>query len=237
MSSENDNCKLCKTSAKLRKSHIIPEFIYKPLYDKNIHRFHSFSSKINYRPKYLQKGVWDRLLCDDCEQKFGRYEKYANDNFFNNPNIEAVQVADLLIVKNLNYSQFKLFQLSILWRMSVTIKIGFDAFTLGPNEEIIRKMLFIENPGNIDEFGCLLYYMADPDVNLNGLIISPEFFTKNGYKVLRVVFGGFTWVYFISRTIENLDYRDHFITRKGDLKILLRIARNMKFVQGHAKNI
>lgn len=37
-------CKLCKKEKELRKSHIIPEFFYKLLYDP-FHRFNLISSK------------------------------------------------------------------------------------------------------------------------------------------------------------------------------------------------
>ena len=179
MSSKFTNCKLCKNIAEIRKSHIIPNFIYRPLYDKDIHRFHSFSSHNKLKPKYLQKGIWEKLLCDDCEQKLGQYEKYMKENFFDNPNIKAKQKGDHLIVSNLDYSKFKLFQLSILWRMSVAEKIGFEKFSLSKDEEIIRNMLIHDKPGNIDEYGCIMFYMADPEVNLNGLIITPESFINN----------------------------------------------------------
>ena len=69
-------CKLCGEEKKLLKSHIIPEFMYKPLYDGNS-RFKCISTapKIPTMPK--QKGDWERLLCKECELHISKFEGYV----------------------------------------------------------------------------------------------------------------------------------------------------------------
>jgi len=64
-------CKLCGATAELRQSHIIPEFVYRPLYDSK-HRAITFPA--DSPAGYLQKGYRAPLLCDVCEQ-------FLNDNF------------------------------------------------------------------------------------------------------------------------------------------------------------
>ena len=70
-------CALCLTSAKLYRSHIIPEFLCKALYDDE-HRFHGLSSTIDQSNRKRQKGIWEWLLCGKCEQKLSKLEGYAS---------------------------------------------------------------------------------------------------------------------------------------------------------------
>lgn len=70
-------CALCLADRPLRESHIIPEFMYQALYD-DIHRFHVLSKEPQERNKLFQKGLREALLCDDCEQYMGRYERYMS---------------------------------------------------------------------------------------------------------------------------------------------------------------
>ena len=60
-------CRLCLKEKPIQNSHIIPEFLYKPLYD-NLHRFKSLSTLPEIKIEYKQKGIREKLLCRDCEQ-------------------------------------------------------------------------------------------------------------------------------------------------------------------------
>lgn len=67
-------CKLCKKNKPLRRSHIFPEWLYQPLYDDN-HRFYVLSTDSNKRRGTRPKGIYEKLLCDECEQKFSKWEQ------------------------------------------------------------------------------------------------------------------------------------------------------------------
>ena len=112
-------CKLCKKDKKLLNSHIIPEFIYKPLYDEK-HRFHVISTyKTKHKP-IEQKGIREKLLCADCEQHLSAYEGYAKKVLFGGVQISVQKENGGIVISEINYKYFKLFQLSILWRASVS---------------------------------------------------------------------------------------------------------------------
>jgi hypothetical protein len=68
-----DICRLCGKPSPLQRSHIIPEFLYRPLYDEK-HRI-SVVKVGSDRIGYLQKGFTEALLCFGCEQKLALYEK------------------------------------------------------------------------------------------------------------------------------------------------------------------
>jgi hypothetical protein len=60
------------------------------------------------------------------------------------------------VVKDIDYSRFKLFVLSMLWRASVSSQPFFARIQLGKYEPIIAEMLRNQNPGNFDEFPVVL---------------------------------------------------------------------------------
>src|ERR1700728_4021803 len=70
-------CPVCKQQVEKfhPKSHIIPEWAYKDLYDET-HRVAAMDLKdVSDEPE--QKGRYETYWCDECEKKSGVYDKYA----------------------------------------------------------------------------------------------------------------------------------------------------------------
>jgi hypothetical protein len=174
-------CALCLQNRPLRDSHIIPEFLHVTLYD-NIHRYNTFGLEGSPEVGLAQKGEREKLLCDECEQRFSDYERHAavfyrgaieafsdtsRSEFVygkslkftrrggdGNPTTAAVPM--LLQVEGVNYAQMKLFLLSLLWRMGVSSLYFFREVELGLHEAKIRNMLLNNNPGEPDVYPCQL---------------------------------------------------------------------------------
>ncbi len=142
-------CRLCLKSAELRKSHVLPEFLYQPLYDQK-HRFTSITLDGSEFPRTRleQKGYREKLLCQACETQISKYEDYAARNYFSEPTRVCLTLPELrgrsygFQYSNLNYDQLKLFQLSILWRVSIASIPAFSHISLGAaHDERIRDFL------------------------------------------------------------------------------------------------
>jgi len=71
----NGVCRLCLKPSILRNSHILPEFLYSEVYDEK-HRGIAVSQE---RDTVFQKELREYLLCQSCETKLSRYEKYAKE--------------------------------------------------------------------------------------------------------------------------------------------------------------
>src|SRR4051794_32678372 len=69
-------CRLCGSNDELRDSHIIPEFMYQPLYDDK-HRAFSVSIDGTAKESVIQKGLREKLLCQVCETRLSKLEHYA----------------------------------------------------------------------------------------------------------------------------------------------------------------
>lgn len=68
-------CKLCDQPKKLHKSHIVPEFCYETLYNDK-HKFIQLSTNPDDRTISRPKGLYDHLLCGDCEARVKVFEDY-----------------------------------------------------------------------------------------------------------------------------------------------------------------
>lgn len=187
-------CRLCLKESELRKSHILPEFFYLPLYDE-LHRTMHIPS--NKKEKLIQKGVREYLLCQECETKLSRYEGYAIKAIRDIPNFKKDLRGGTVFSDNVDYETFKLFQLSILWRAGVSNNLMFANVNLGKHEQKIRTMLVEENPGSYTEYGCFIVMLPNPQ-KIDKIIMPPmpeKLFGHNGY---RFMIGNLFWYYIVS---------------------------------------
>ncbi len=74
------SCRLCGAKVALRKSHLIPEWLYGPLYDE-IHRYQVINATPSNNRRLEQKGPCETLLCQTCETKLSVYED-RHEEFF-----------------------------------------------------------------------------------------------------------------------------------------------------------
>ena len=132
-------CILCKENKSLRESHIYPEWLYRPLYDDN-HRFFVLSTDANKRRGTRPKGIYERLLCHEYEQRLSRWEGYARNVFHELP-LKVIEDNGSVVFSGLNYDSFRLFQMSLIWRASIAKRPEVHRIDLGPHSEKNRKML------------------------------------------------------------------------------------------------
>jgi len=214
-------CALCHKNKELRKSHIIPEFFYKPLYDEK-HRLNLFHLTEEQMKKYnhMQKGLREYLLCDDCENQISRYENYVSQVFYGG--IELLyKNGNPLRIEGVDYKLFKLFQLSLLFLASISKLEFFKNINLGPHEDKIRKMIIDENPGKKSEYPCTI---SIPTMRRKALthdfIYEPEELNKfENHRQYRFILGGCSWIYMVSSHTQMFTFKEFFLDKKGILLI------------------
>lgn len=213
-------CKLCRKEAVLRKSHIIPEFMYSSMYDNN--RFHCISSIPEKANVLKQKGEWEWLLCDDCEQHIAKYERYASLLLKGDTDIGIKAGTKVIEFSGIDYRPFKLFQLSVLWRASISTRPIFREVSLGKHEEIIRNMLLNNEPGEAYKYGCIMLATMHKGEHIDSFIMQPELKRIDGQIGYRFVFGGFWWLYFCSSHKPNIKLSKVFLQEHGVGYIFLK---------------
>jgi len=217
------------------ESHIIPEFFYKSVYDKK-HKIYCIPKSENKRIEILQKGIREKLLCKNCEQKFSIFENYAKKLIYGGRiDVKITQGAPQYTIYNdVDYKTFKLFQLSNIWRASIARKPMFADFNLGPHEEKIRQMLLTENPGKYYEYGCLIMAMTDGS-EIMDIICDPRLVRVDNFRCYIFLFGGFIWFYVIAKHANKFPNKYLFASENGRLIILKEHIHNIDFLQADAK--
>lgn len=227
-------CALCHRERDLRRSHIIPEFLYEAMYDEK-HRFHVLSVIEGQQDWMEQKGLRERLLCDDCETKISRFEGYGRRVLKGGAEFEFQRDGSAVIVDGIEYRRFKMFQLSILWRAGVSTLDIFQNVVLGPYEEVLRNMLFHECPGRQDDFGCVMFGLRNGIDTIADLIVQPVKIRIDGHTCYRFVFGGFQWVFFVSNKPKTGPYSVGFLQEFGRLCFIVKNVFEANWMSSFAR--
>ena len=193
-----DTCRLCRLDQPLCKSHIMPECVYR--YDDS-HRLAvvtSFREKVSRR----ETGIWERLLCAECESRMNELETYFA-RVWSGPKALARQVAfngRLHVLPGLDYTVFKLFHLSILWRAAVSRREEFQSVRLGPHEEPLRDMLLSGQPGDPNHYAVQAFRLANKEGQevCDAMVTPPAKNRLEGRTAYKVTFRGCLWIYHVS---------------------------------------
>ena len=155
------------------------------------------------RIRFLRKGLREALLCADCECLIGRYETYFSCLWYGAHGFPSeVPLGVSKVMKSgLDYAQFKLFHLSILWRASVSTLQEFSGVALGPHEEQFRKIILSGHPGEPEEYRLAASVLLRPDsLEVHGGVIGvPARARHAGGLIYSSVYAGCIWHCFVSR--------------------------------------
>lgn len=227
-------CRLCGKQRALRNSHLFPEFLYRSVYDEQ-HRTLGVAPG-RPEPTVLQKGLRERLLCGECEGRFGRLESYAASVLRRLPDGSSARPGQPLVVQDVEYKQFKLFQLSLIWRASVAKQASFCQVTLGPHEERIRVLLLAGDPGEPLDYPCLLIRASGPEQPF-GMIKFPGRHHLMSHVVYHMIAGGLVWAFFVSSHTRTILEHGSFLSGSNELPINISSHSTNRLLRGIAKNL
>jgi hypothetical protein len=222
-------CKLCHQEAELRNSHIIPEFLYANLYDEK-GRYHIVSNVHGKLKKPEQKGLREHLLCGACEGKFSRWETYAANVLYHKNKTRSQKIDGTIVVDSLDYTQFKLFLLSLIWRAGISSLMVFRETTLGPHEDKLRAMLLAGDPGPRDMYGCLVFAITIDGYPLDQTIYGPQPCWLGNHRCYRLMVGSLLFIYFISSHPPEDIIIQSFLSEQGRLHIPIKKLEDVVFL-------
>lgn len=225
-------CRLCQQDAKLCDSHIIPEFLYRPSYDDK-HRAKQLIIE-PLKSSLIQKGFREKLLCADCESRISKLETYVSKEW--KKAIPAKISDKLLAIKGLDYARFKLFHLSILWRSSISSRQEFSHITLGPHEEIIRKMLIAGDPGPDNKYCFFAKILVHNDEPVDDLVYQPIRSRLEAHWAYVYIFGSCLWHYLISSHSPQ-EYLEVCFSKKGEIILLKEEITDNNFIRDFARRL
>ncbi len=220
-------CALCHQEVELRRSHILPEFLYESLYDDK-HRLQVLSISPDKSSWREQKGLRERLLCDACEQRFSIWERYASLVLKGGVELNYRSEGNIVHIAGLDYAKFKLFQLSVLWRAGVSTLPFFENVQLGKHAETLRLHLLAGAPGSSERYGCFMFGLKYQAQAFTGVIMEPGKVRLNGHAAYRFVFGGFLWAMLVSSHDLGAPLNQCTLSTTGQTVLLIRNATEMQ---------
>jgi hypothetical protein len=223
-------CRLCHQDYELCNSHIVPEFLYKTLYSKEKHRFVQLSGSPKVRK--WQKGFKEKMLCRNCEVKLNKWETYAAQVMMGGTEIGFEKLKDAIIVRDVDYVKFKLFQLSIIWRAGASRLQQFSNVNLGLHEERLRCMIEKDDPGEPADYGCLKIFTPSYFDLISQMMMLAQETKFDGHRCYMFLMSGVTWVFFVSSHMRQLPHTEKmFLGLDGVLPVMIENAASKIFFE------
>jgi len=225
-------CKLCHESKELiKRSHLFPNFMYNGIPDEK-NRMIVVSSAKPLEKKQVQTGALDEhILCANCDNSvLGELERYASNIFYKKSYLQANEDfeqltpnpnVNLIFCKKIDFSKFKLFLESLLWRASVTSHSMFEDFKLSDEqEEELRISILNHHPLNEASFPCVMMTCENEDVKTDFVGIDP-----NNKDMVKFYINQFTYTFYWGN--DKINYETISMALRSDnTMIVVKLAEN-----------
>jgi hypothetical protein len=119
-----------------------------------------------------------------------------------------------------DFAQFKLFALSLIWRAGLDRASWGKQVDLGPYQEEIRICLLNENPGPENYVPFLLVDLQHEAIQFEKLMLAVELLTKKPCHLYRMNLVGYLWMFWVGKNLPS-EVRDLCLTSGGKLGILV----------------
>ena len=200
------------------------------MYD-SIHRFHVVSTDPKVPQEMEQKGVREPLLCAKCEGRFSRYEKHASEAFFGDEaTVQPVQPGFSKVL-SVDYTLFRLFVLSMIWRMSESRLKMFANVDLGPHAEIIRKALLADDPLQETHYPFVVTAVTFQGKFHEDLILEPDWVRVDQYRAFRFIIRGLLFFVFVSKQPPPPALAQAIFRRTGGLLVAAKDVDRIPYLK------
>lgn len=168
MSSHLLPCKLCGEQKKLIKAHIIPKQFYRRIISKGA-KPHLLKYEIDdiTNESITQNGIHQAdLLCADCDNLIGHYDKYAYEILTRQIDEKKLQSVgrglQVYEIGEIQIDVFRLFLVSLVWRAGIARDQMFQLVKLGPYEERFRQILLGNKTELLDHITAVIILYRPP---------------------------------------------------------------------------
>lgn len=231
-------CALCFEYRKLKRSHIIPNAIFRNIKKHSFGKLISFDNSRDELVEYSIESWWEPLLCCKCESNLSQHEKISIETLRAAAKRESRTRTSGITLRDFNYTALKLFTTSLLWRAAVSNRAPFLSVSLPDLQlEQARVSLLSGRPLNPRKLACRIVQLFDPtpttlggfsEKALKQLIVSPIPRLRGRYMSYVFVLEGYLLEFFVP-SIPSAE-----LTRNGvlrDTKILYIPKKNIFEVQ------
>lgn len=229
-------CRLCLEDKKLCNSHVLPSFVFRSIAPVKGQHLMEVSADPKRKRRLRHTPPYEKLLCEKCEGTLSSYERYEKKVLFDDlPREPARSSKKVWLFSGIRYHDFKLFEMSILWRAGISSLEFFREVTLGPHEERLRGMIHREDPGEPHDYGCgFLGVNAFPEVMrtiVTDSIWPPARMRVSDHRCYLLNLCGLFWLFFASSHTDQIPCQEIFLSKEGDLRVYWDISGLHRYVR------
>jgi hypothetical protein len=186
-------CKFCDRPRKLARSHIIPEFLLRPTFDELGRALAIRTSGKSAR--LVQQAFQYPLLCFDCERLFNeQFEMPFYNVWYARNTAPQIVFGPVYRLDLPDYTRFKLFFLSVLWRSAACPVFPFENVEIGDFAARIKSMLQNASPGSAGLLTLVGSVIHAPDsLQVCHAVASPFSAPWEDCEAYVLTFGGCVW--------------------------------------------
>jgi len=189
-------------SADLIRAHIIPRASGRQIRGRGRNISLSIDAT---RRAFPQLGEYDdAILCRDCDNKLGTYDRYAIEFCRSFPVRQRDVGAEAFEVDDFDGDRFAKFVLAILWRASISSRTPFSEIALGKYEAMAQEILFgARDLGSLRALRVFLQRYRSKDIDPAGFYTLPirmrirslncYVFALSGFRVLAILDSRSMW--------------------------------------------
>lgn len=193
--------------------------------DKN--RINVISSLNPFGKKQVQSGAYEEyILCADCDNNIlSKLERYANNYFYSQPyrttnnNFEQItnqHGINVIRCKNIDYTKYKLFLESLLWRASISTHDLFDKFKLmEQQEEKLRFSLINSTPLSEEDFACTILTHQD----LEDVITDLVFINSTTPRKVSLFINQFIYLFHLDISTVDQSVKELYLNKQNEMGI------------------
>jgi len=201
--------------------------MYRDLYDEK-HRLHQASFAENkVQSKLKQTGAYEKhILCSDCDNGIiGKLERYASLVLFGGVDLGCKMEKNEAGIHfshffDIDYPQFKLFLLSVLWRVGISSLPIFRLIDLKHHGDILRQMILKNDPGKCEEYPCVIFTYLNNQKIPHQLIGEPGFIFNDREHICFLLIGGNLFLYFLADKAVPEWVLGNAINERNELRLI-----------------
>lgn len=224
----NGICALCLFEKRLCDSHIIPKFQWKLMYED---RSKPELIKMSLDPTEPEDKSFDEgqenLLCSQCEIHISQWEDHAARVIRKLTSEDLSDKSCKGVTLDLDYPKFKLFILSLFWRMGVAKGQRFSGVKLGPHAETMRQMLIDSIPGESSQYCSFLLIPRSQGKWMKEFMHSPIPFRYESHRAYSIIIHGVQFILFMSSHAPPAGIESYGLTEKG---LRVHVTNDPKFL-------
>jgi hypothetical protein len=141
-------CPLCELDKDICRSHALPDSAFRALFRSGSGKAVTIVDDQSTKNAYSSDSWWTRLLCCDCEADLNdRYDNYGI-GLLNGRGCDVKQCASGVTFSGIDRERFRMFVLSVVWRMAISPHHAYEGVVL-PYEVEAEILLALRKNRNV----------------------------------------------------------------------------------------